>query len=152
MPTISIQTAQDLPTQSLEEYIQIRYESGALQGELDVLETIYARRVSEEDLNVTEEDISMSEEQFNGASFEEELFDAYRRYLQPQGRRDGLMDDKDIVSSLRSMVQDAAFFMGGLKDHVTDNQMLEAAKDVYERKIGLINRYKSRLSHRSFAF
>jgi hypothetical protein len=136
-----------LSTEVLESYIELRYECGASQDELDTLETIFAGRVTEDDPAMTEEDIRMSEEQFNGASFEEGLFDLYRRYLQPRGRRDGLMGDMDIVSGLRSWVEEAAFYLGGLKENVTDRQILEAARDVYERKTDLIIRYKRHRNH-----
>jgi hypothetical protein len=136
-----------LATDVLECYIELRYEGGATQDELDILETIFARRVTEEDPAMTEEDIRMSEEQFNGASFEEGLFDLYRRYIQPKGRRDGLMGDTDIISGLRTWAQEAAFCLGGLKENVTDKQILEAAQDVYERKIDLIRRYRRHRNH-----
>ena len=131
----------------LECYIELRYEGGATQDELDILETIFARRVTEEDPAMAEEDIRMSEEQFNGASFEEGLFDLYRRYRQPKGRRDGLMGDTDIISGLRTWAQEAAFCLGGLKESVTDKQILEAAQDVYERKTDLIRRYRRHRNH-----
>ena len=132
-----------LSTDGLEELILLRYESGASQDELDMLETIFAGRISEDDLNVTEEDIQMSEEQFNGASLEEGLYDLYRRFLQPQGRRDGLMDDADIMGGLRAWMEECGFSLGGFKEGVTDKEIMEAAKDVYERKRALIARYRA---------
>jgi hypothetical protein len=138
-----------LSTDGLEELILLRYESGASQDELDMLETIFAARVSEEDLNVTEEDIYMSEEQFNGASLEEGLYDLYRRYLQPRGRRDGLMDDADILGGLRSWMEECGFSLGGLKKSVTNEQIFEAARDIYERKQARLGQY--RVCQRSLA-
>ena len=147
METLSNALIRELPTDALESYIELRYESEASQAELDVLETIFAERVTEENPAMTEDDPQMSEEQFNVASLEDGLFDLYRRYLQPQGRRDGLLDDADIVSGLRSWVEEAGFCLGGLRRGVTDEQLLDAAKDVYERKRNLIRKHAAQRSH-----
>ena len=51
-----------MSTDELESYIDYRYEAGAPQDELDALEITYAKRVTEEDLNITEDEPNMSEE------------------------------------------------------------------------------------------
>ena len=147
METMPNTLIRELPTDALESYIELRYESGASQAELDILETIFAERVTEENSAMTEDDPQMSEEQFNGASLEEGLFDLYRRYLQPQGRRDGLLDDVDILSGLRSWMEEAGFCLGGFKKGITDKQLLDAAKDIYERKRNLIRKHATQRSH-----
>ena len=50
-----------------------RYESGAPQAELDALETAFAQRVSEDDLNMTEEEPNMAEAYDMGVDLEEWL-------------------------------------------------------------------------------
>jgi len=131
-------------TVELEVYIEFMYESEASQEELDFLETIFAERISEEDLNITEEDPNMSEEiGINGGNLELGLIEMYRRYLQPDGKRDGLMTKKETIQCMRGYLEDAGLKSAGLKD-VTDSQILAAAKDVYEYKKNLIKRYKSK--------
>ena len=133
-----------LSTEELEEYIDSRYEAKAPQAELNALETEYSKRVSEDDLNMTEEEPDMSEEIGpNGGNLELGLIEMYRRYLQPEGKRDGLMDNKEIIAGIRANLEDAGLKSGGLKD-VTDEQVLVAAKDLYEHKKNLIEKYKSR--------
>lgn len=133
-----------LSTEDLEKYIDSRYEAKAPQVELNVLETEYSKRVSEDDLNMTEEEPDMSEEIGpNGGNLELGLIEMYRRYLQPEGKRDGLMDNKDIIAGIRANLEDAGLKSGGLKD-VTDEQVLAAAKDLYDHKKNLIEKYKSK--------
>ena len=133
-----------LSTEELEKYIDPRYEAEAPQVELNALETQYAQRVSEDDLNMTEDEPNMSEEIGpNGGNLELGLIEMYRRYLQPQGQRDGLMDNEDIIGNIRANLEDAGFKSGGLKK-VSDKEVLAAAKDLYEYKKSLIVRYKSK--------
>ena len=133
-----------LSTKELEKYIDSRYEAEAHQAELDALETEYAQRVSEDDLAMTEDEPNMSEEIGpNGGNLEEGLIEMYRRYLQPQGQRDGLMDNKDIIGNIRANLKDAGFKSGGLKK-VSDKEALAAAKDLYEHRRDLISKYKSK--------
>jgi len=133
-----------LSTTELEKYIDSRYEAEAPQAELNALETEYAQRVSEDDLNMTEEEPNMSEEIGpNGGNLEIGLIEMYRRYLQPEGQRDGLMDNEDIIGNIRANLEDAGFKSGGLKK-VSDKEVLAAAKDLYEHRKDLISRYKSK--------
>ncbi|MDO8674736.1 MAG: hypothetical protein Q7K71_01300 [Candidatus Omnitrophota bacterium] len=133
-----------LSTEELEKYLDSRYEAEAHQAELDALETEYAQRVSEDDLNMTEDEPNMSEEIGpNGGNLELGLIEMYRRYLQPQGQRDGLMDNEDIIGNIRANLKDAGFKSGGLKK-VSDKEALAAAKDLYEHRKDLISRYKSK--------
>lgn len=133
-----------LSTEELEKYIDSRYEAKAPQVELNVLETEYSKRVSEDDLNMTEEEPDMSEEIGpDGGNLELGLIEMYRRYLQPEGKRDGLMNNEEIIAGIRANLEDAGLKSGGLKD-VTDEQVLAAAKDLYDHKKNLIEKYKSK--------
>ena len=129
-------------TEELEEYIKSRYEANALQKELDELETIFAERVSEEDLNVTEEDINLSEDiGAQGVSIENQLINMYQRLFNPENRWG--MTKEDIVSNMRTALEDTGMVSGGFKEGISDKEILSAAKDSYERKKALIARYKS---------
>jgi len=133
----------NMGTNELEAYLDSRYEAGAPQEELDALEVAYADRVSEEDLNMTEEDPNMREDTAEGTHLEENLVDAYRRYLQPDNQRDGRMTKEEVVSFMRAIIEDSRGINKGMKD-VSSGQVLAAAKDVYEYKRNLIIRYKSK--------
>ena len=122
-----------LDTNALEVYIDTQYEIGTPQVELDKLETIYAQRVVEEELNMTEEELGVGEATHQGADLEEQLTNMYHRYLHPEARQG--MDVKDILSNMRSAVET----YGGKG---TDEQLLVAAKDIYEHKQKLIEKYK----------
>jgi len=130
-------------TNELEAYIDARYEAGASQEELEGLEVTYADRVSEEDLNMTEEDPNMREDTAEGSHLEENLRDAYRRYLQPEDERDGRSTREELIHFMRAIVEDSRGINKGMKD-VSDGQILAAAKDVYEYRRNLIKRYKSK--------
>ena len=142
METVSLNITK-LSTDDLEAYIDARYEVWAPQDELDALEVEYAKRVSEDDLNMTEEDPNMQEDTAEGTHLEENLVDAYRRYLQPDDERDGRMTREEVVSFMRAIIEDSRGINKEMKD-VSDSQILDAAKDVYEYKKNLIQRYKSK--------
>ena len=133
----------NMSTNELEAYIDSRYEAGAPQEELEALEVAYAQRVSEDDLNMTEEDPNMREDTAEGTHLEENLRDAYRRYLQPEDERDGRATQEELIHFMRAIVEDSRGINKGMKD-VSDSQILDAAKDVYEYRRNLIERYKSK--------
>jgi hypothetical protein len=132
-----------MTTDELEAYIDARYEAGAPQYELEALEMAYADRVSEDDLTMTEEDPKMQEDTAEGTHLEENLADAYRRYLQQDEERDGRMTKQEVISFMRAIIEDSKGINKGMKD-VSDGQILAAAKDVYEYKRNLIKRYRSK--------
>ena len=132
-----------MTTNELEAYLDSRYEAGAPQEELEALEVAFAERVSEDDLNMTEEDPKMEEDTAEGTHLEENLVEAYRRYLQPDDQRDGRMTRAEVVSFMRAIIEDSRGINKGMKD-VSGGQILAAAKDVYEYKRNLIKRYKSK--------
>ena len=132
-------TIKGLNIHDLEELMDIRYKAEAPQEELDILEDEYATRISEEYLDISEEDVSMSEENEGGTSIGNQLANMYYRYITPDERQG--MSEKDILSNMRSALQTAGVRMGGFKG-ATDKQILDAAKDTYERKLSLIERYK----------
>ena len=132
-----------LSTEELEKHIDSRYEANAPQRELNALETAYSERVSEDDLNMTEEEPAMREDTGEGTHVEENLVDAYRRYLQPDDHRDGAMTKEEVILFMRGVIEDSEGINKRMKN-VTDTEVLAAAKDAYEYKWNLINKYKSK--------
>lgn len=127
----------EISTNDLEEYIDLRYEVGAPQNELNKLEDIYAERVVEYEINMTEEEISISEETHEGAGLEEQLINMYHRYITPDIRQG--MKKVDILNNMRSAIET----YGG-KKNITNIQILFAAKDTYKYKKTLIEKYRSK--------
>ncbi len=130
-----------MSTNELEAYLDSRYEAGAPQEELEALEVAFAERISEDDLNMTEEDPNMMEDTAEGTHLEENLRDAYRRYLQPDDERDGRMTKKEVIHFMRVIIEDSRGINKGMKG-VSNSQVLDAARDVYEYRRNLIKRYK----------
>ena len=126
--TISI-----LSTDDLEKLIDKRYEIGASQEELNFLETEFAGRVSEEDLDITEEELGISE----GISVQEQLVNMYHRYLHPELRQG--MGVNDILSNMRAVIETA-----GGKKSIADKQLLFAAKDIYAHRQNLLKKLNYR--------
>lgn len=132
----AISSFKNMPTNELEKYIEKRYTEKAPQKELDKLETEFATRVLEEDLNITENDLNMTE----GIALEEELVDMYHKYLTPSARNG--MDKEDIIKNMRSAIENRNH---GDSSHLSDKQILDAAKDAYEYKKNLILKKKRKL-------
>ena len=80
-PFIDLEIIKSLDTDELEVFIDACYEAYVPQEQLDLLETIYADRVSEEDLNMTEDEPNMREAHDMGVDLEEWL--AYEYYQYP---------------------------------------------------------------------
>jgi hypothetical protein len=128
----------DMGTEELEAVIDSRYEADAPQDELDALETEYAARVSEDDLNMTEEDPNMREAHDMGVDFEEWLAKEYFEYTHPPERAGGREDNDYFTSSCFN-----EFMTINPRAGIKRKDILEAAKDIYEYKRNLIQRYKS---------
>jgi len=128
-----------LNTVDLEEYIDSRYEASAPQAELDALETEYAQRVSEDDLNMTEDEPQMSEAYDMGVDLEEWLAKEYYEFINPEGRVGG-REAKDYFNP--HSFND--FLTLNLKSGIKRKDIMEAAKDVYEYKKNLIKKYRSK--------
>ena len=129
-------------TNKLEEYIDLRYEQNASQRELDILETLFDHFVAEEDPKITEDEINVEEAIGPGADLDEWLAQRYAQYLLPEKERVGYYSTKDLTTNLR----EAVWELSGRKPlkGVTGKQIWNAAKDAYERKKSLIERYKLR--------
>ncbi len=128
-----------LSTEELEKHIDSRYEAGVPQAELDALETEYAQRVSEDDLNMTEDEPQMSEAYDMGVDLEEWLAKEYNEFINPEWRIGG-REEKDYFNP--HSFND--FLTLNLKSGIKRKDIMEAAKDVYEYKKNLIDKYRSK--------
>ena len=138
----------EIPTDELEKHILMRYEHGAPQEELDRLETLFAGRVTDEDILMWDADPQMSEEMINGASLEECLSDSYFRYVQAQIDPLRHTTDQEFIEGMRSVLWEAGCRCQKLKDGVTDEQIIDAARDIFERRNELVRRYKRKNKYR----
>ena len=127
-----------MSTDELESYIDYRYEAGAPQDELDVLEIEYSKRVSEDDLSMTEDEPDMREAHEMGVDFEEWLASEYYQFIHPNERSGG-RDTKDYFKP--ESFND--FLTVNFKAGIKRKDIMAAAKDVYEYKRNLIKRQKS---------
>lgn len=140
--------AGDLETADLEGYIESRYEAGAGQTELDVLETLYAERISEESPGFLDEmENVLDADQVGWASLEEVLIRSYHNLISGDAEKSG-MSKEDVLTNMRANIEEAMFESGqkDVKDaitKITDEQIMDAAKDVYEAKVELLKRIKS---------
>ena len=119
----------DMSTHELQKYIEKRYEENAPQSELDKLENEYATRVTEDDPDITE-----------GISLEEQLISMYHRYITPRDR--GGMDEDGIINNMREAIKS---YGKGNTHQVSDEQILDAAKDLYDQRKNLKQKYKNKL-------
>ena len=120
-----------LSTQDLEKLIDSKYEAGSPQETLELLETLYDARISEGESSI---------DKGEGAGLEEQLINMYHRYINPELRQG--MEVKDILGNMRSALETYGFSAGGLKENVTDDEILAAAKELYLDKQDLIKKQK----------
>lgn len=125
------QSVKDLSTGDLEKLIDRRYEVGATQDELNQLETIYASRVSEDELNITE---GLG---IHGVDANDSLLNFYRQYKLPVSKRNGQISNPDLFTNIRANLP-------GLKNDVKDTDIINAAKDLTDYRISLSLRKKSK--------
>ena len=125
-------------TEELEAYVDSRYEAGAPQAELEALETAFAGRVSEDEINMTEEEPNMAEAWDMGVDLEEWLAYEYYRYLHPEtewgGREESGFFNPTLFNDFLSL---------NLKPNIKRKDILSAAQDAYQYKQRLIHRQKS---------
>jgi len=128
----------NMNVQELEAYIDMRYEAGASQLELDSLEDLYDSKVDVE-MDWNESDGSIGEGIFGqGADLDEQLVYLYYIYVTPEARTAG-RNEEDIIYGLRSVLFD---LYKKYPDDMSDSEILDIAKDFYERKKNIIARYK----------
>ena len=126
-------------TNELEAYLDSRYEAGAPQAELEALEITFAERVSEDELNMTEEEPNMREAHDMGVDLEEWLAIEYFQYLNPNERVGG-REDKDFFNPNGFN----EFLSLNLKPGIKRKDIMEAARDIYEYRKNLTEKYRSK--------
>lgn len=109
------------------------YEQHAPQGMIDQLETQLSALVGEEDM---EGHVPATSE---GYSIEEELRNLYHQYLNAGNKNVTPYDRQELIDIMRGAVEQEMFGQRPMKG-LTDTQILEAAKDAYERHKGLSTR------------
>lgn len=125
----------NLSTHELQDYIDKAYESGAPQEDLDALEDLWNERVSEEELGMEE-----------GIGIEKLLSKNYQEYLDFQaGKPTPYTSLESIVTNMRSNIFNAD---PSNTKTLTDEQILDAAKDAYETMSRRIERLKKKKAHR----
>ena len=135
---------EQMPTLELEMFIESRYEAGAAQAELDFWETIFSTRVTEENPQMGEEDPSMSEEIGpDGGNLNATLIQIYHQYQRGEGPYCVDTPDEFIALMRKMCDEEFGYQHGGFKKETTDQQILEAAKDLYDWKKSLLNRLKT---------
>jgi len=137
---ISIPEAAALATDKLERYIIGRYASEAPQAEIDELEKIFEGRVSEEDPAVGEHDPNISEAPGEGADLGEDLANIYKRHIDQAA----LPTARPLAEATESMRGVMEMFAGKKLPNVSDEEIFVVAKEYYDQRQGLIDKYKRR--------
>ncbi|HAH20133.1 MAG TPA: hypothetical protein DCL49_04420 [Candidatus Omnitrophica bacterium] len=139
--TILPKEVTNLSTDDLEILIDRRYEAEVTQEELNLLETEWEKRVTEEDLSITETEQNIGEGDISGSDLTEVLIKTYYQYITSKDRTGGLdnasFQQKGFwVDIVKEMSKTAP------RETITDKQVMEAAKDIYEYKVKLLQRQK----------
>ena len=152
-----------LSTDDLEQYIDMAYEKGAPQAELDWLETLWDSRVTEEEQDVVEhvldegegemslQDVNPQMQQgtdYEGHDLEEALIRFYSQWIKPQAERHQEMDNEALLNNIREEIW--------IKQVTTGNKptgrvqgatvILDAAKDAYEARLKHVDRAKAKVT------
>jgi hypothetical protein len=133
----------NLPTNDLEKHIGDRYEQGAEQTELNDLETIYAERVSEETPGFLDEREDDQTGEDGEVGLEENIATVYGQYLHGTYN----WEYEDLIGNMRASVDE----YGGLPKKISDEELFNIAKKLYEDREALIGRYKNQpMNHDKF--
>lgn len=135
-------------TKDLEEFIDSRYEEGAPQEELNVLEEIYAERASEENEGLvdqkTGEDAESTQEDV-GLALDEILAKTYKSHALDKDQTYG--SDENFAGNVRSNLthpQLKTGFTQEMVDSLSDEQVIKIAKDAYDRRQKLVAKQKAK--------
>jgi len=127
----------------IEKQLEEAYKRHAPQDQIDRLETELAKYVNEGDLDVSEEDMTVGVPAASeGHSIDEELIELYHQYLHPEK---SVYDRQELIKIMRGAIEERSNYLGNLspKKNLTDTQILEAAKDVYDNHKALRLRKKN---------
>ena len=126
----------------VEKQLDEAYKRNAPQSEIDHLETELAKWVSEGGHDVSEEDMmghipATSE----GYSIDEALINLYHQYLNAGNKSITPYDRQEIIDIMRGEINDPVHKLWTV-GNLTDQQILDAAKDAYENRRSLLQRKK----------
>jgi predicted amidophosphoribosyltransferase len=124
-----------IPTNELERIINDAYASRESQEVLDFLEIIWDERVSASDPGAYEE-IELDQVSWE-PGIELMLIQAYSDYASGQYT---MFDKKSMIQNVRSTVED----FHGSHDHLSDEEVFETVKGLYEHRQDIVRRYKMR--------
>jgi hypothetical protein len=130
-----------LSTEDLETLIDKRYESGAIQEELDALELEYAAR---KEIDIATEDSGEADEVSPDLALDELLARSYKDYIIDKM---GGMSKEDIAGNIRSNLSHPQLRTGFSESDVnklSDDQAIKIAKDAYDRRMDLIKKKKNK--------
>lgn len=127
---------------AIEKQLDEAYKRGAPQSEIDRLETELAKWVSEGGHDVSEEDMMGFEPSTSeGYSIDEALISLYHQYLNAGNKNITPYDRQELISIMRGEIEDPVHKLRTV-GNLTDQQILDAAKDVYENRKNLLQRKK----------
>ncbi|MEA2036119.1 MAG: phage tail tip lysozyme [Nanoarchaeota archaeon] len=122
-------TIKELETEDLEKLIDERYNKGASQQELDVLEAEYEKRS-----DIAPEDVGEADQVDVGLSLEEILANTYKSHFIDKDQTYG--SDANFAASARSNLSHPQLKTGFTEADVskmTDEEVIQIAKDAYDR-------------------
>lgn len=124
----------------IEKELERKYHEGAPQQEIDRLETELAKHISEGGHDESDEDLepgggsAVSE----GISIEEHLRQIYHKYLKAAPQERG-----ELLEAMKSVIDGRDFiYTPEVGRTNSDQQVLDAAKDAYERHLHLLSKRK----------
>lgn len=127
---------------AIEKQLDEAYKRNAPQSEIDRLETELAKWVSEGGHDVSEEDMmGFIPTTSEGYSLDEALINLYHQYLNAGNKNITPYDRRELIDIMRGEINDPVHKLRAV-GNLTDQQILEAAKDVYENRKNLIHRKK----------
>jgi hypothetical protein len=120
-----VANAIDKDFHELSKQLEEAYKRHAPQDQIDHLETELAKLVSEEDM------LGHTPATSDGQSIEEELRSLYHQYLNAGNTAITPYTREELLDIMRGAIKE---FPGNRSDTLNDAQILEAAKDAYERR------------------
>lgn len=125
---------------TIEKQLDEAYKRHAPQSEIDRLETELSKWVSEGGHDVSEEDLHVGQPATSeGYSVDEALIALYHQYLNAGNKSITPYDRQELLDIMRGEVEDPVHKMRTV-ENLTDQQILEAARDAYENRKKLIQR------------
>ena len=133
--------------QELDIKVQKAYEEGDPQ--VQNLDALFAEKQHELETALSElegEELTGGEEERYASIGPDELMrqfaSIYRYYIEEIPFQGSMLTQENLIDFLRPWAQDYGWNLGGFKQETTDEQLLDAAKDSYERMKSLTHSLK----------